>query len=102
MSRTSRHTNDFKFERADLCVRSVYRMRKFFAIVSFASMEEAQNKFGDIVRKKASRAQVFGNIFNHEYLIRPKTFFQKFNLSPAQRCKKTICMGFSLKIAPKV
>jgi hypothetical protein len=37
-------------------------------------------------------------------LIRPKYayFFQKFNPSPAQRRKKAICMGFTLKLPQKL
>jgi hypothetical protein len=44
----------------------------------------------------------FDNFFIHECLIRPKYFFQKFNPSPAQRRKKTICMGFTLKLPQKL
>jgi hypothetical protein len=48
------------------------------------------------------RIQVFDKSFIHECLIRPKYFFQKFNPSPAQRRKKTICMSFTLKLPQKL
>jgi hypothetical protein len=46
--------------------------------------------------------QVFDKKIIHECLIRPKYFFQKFNPSPAQRRKKTICMGFTMKLLQKL
>jgi hypothetical protein len=46
--------------------------------------------------------QVSDKFFIHECLFRPKYFFQKFNPSPAQRRKKTICMSFNLKLPQKL